>query len=85
MPFLGVTLFDLGSCVLCLICIMFGFGNPRPEADQDNESNLSGSIDSDNTEELGATPILSKMESHSVMESKKLEPYIEEFEPMVEF
>ena len=61
MPFLGVTFVDIGSAVLCLILIMFGFGNPRPETNGDDKSNLSGSIHSDETEELSKTPILSNM------------------------
>ena len=61
MPFLGVTYFDTGSAILCLILFLFGFGNPRPETADDDDSNLSGSIHSEQTEELGKSPILSNM------------------------
>ena len=32
LPFLGVTMIDLGMVVVCLVLFMFGFGNPRPES-----------------------------------------------------
>lgn len=60
LPFLGVAISDLGSIVLCLIFFMFGFGNPITVNVEDDESNLSGSIHSENSEELANTPILSK-------------------------
>ena len=60
-----MTFIDIGSIFICLILFACGFGNPRKIDSQDDaDSNLSGSIGSQETEELGTTPILSNAESH---------------------
>ena len=54
-PFIGVVLIDVAAAIFTIVVCCFGFGNLPKVADGDDESNLSGSIESDNDDDKKPT------------------------------